>query len=452
MLLGMATAHAQVPTLYGVTTFGGANNKGTVIKVNADGSGFGVIFSFDSVGGGAPERGLCLAGTGKLYGMTNVYGAHGLGVIYSVDPNNGDAFHKVLDFDGTNGGLPWADFMRADNGMLYGPCYMGGSGGSLLRLDPSTDQVSTLYQLTQATEGGGITDHLIQGTDGKLYGVAAYGGANNHGTIFSFDLSTQVLTVLHAFTGTDGSTPYGALCEADNGLLYGITYEGGANGKGAVYSIDPVTQAYTDLVDLDGTNGQDTWCSFVQVSPNVLYGTVTNGGGGAGAVMKYDIAAQTFTTAHAFAGFDGGGLFGSVIRASDGDLYGMSLVGGDTFQGNVYRFHVANNTVTNVHSLIPAEGGSPHGALVQAGTVTGVQEYGSSADFRLYPDPTDGPVTIEVPRGAHELVITDALGHRVLVRSVADLSSTTVELGTSGVYLATITTDRGRNTQRFVVR
>ena len=51
---------------------GGANNKGTLFHVDADGTDFSVAYHFSDSSGYAPEGTLCLANNGKLYGTTNL--------------------------------------------------------------------------------------------------------------------------------------------------------------------------------------------------------------------------------------------------------------------------------------------------------------------------------------------------------------------------------------------
>ena len=81
---------------------------------------------------------------------------------------------------------------------------------------------------------------LIQ--DGTtLYGLTSRGGTNDQGTIFSINISGTGFTKLHDFenagTTLNGSKPYGSLFKAQDGNLYGMTYEGGVNAKGIIFSI-----------------------------------------------------------------------------------------------------------------------------------------------------------------------------------------------------------------------
>ena len=66
---------------------------------------------------------------------------------------------------------------------------------------------------------------VVPGAGGLLYGVTYEGGANNLGTIFSALTDLSQITVLHSFNGTDGRIPYGELT-SDGLLLYGTNVHG----------------------------------------------------------------------------------------------------------------------------------------------------------------------------------------------------------------------------------
>ncbi len=66
------------------------------------------------------------ASNGKLYGMTQVGGSSGAGVIFSFDPSS-STYKKLKDFDNTNGGYPTGNLMQASDGKLYGMTHRGGS-------------------------------------------------------------------------------------------------------------------------------------------------------------------------------------------------------------------------------------------------------------------------------------------------------------------------------------
>src|SRR5690242_8525566 len=63
--------------LYGLTSAGGSSfGQGTVFKINCDGGGFSVLYTFHfGANGAAPEGGLLQGKDGALYGTTSSSGA-----------------------------------------------------------------------------------------------------------------------------------------------------------------------------------------------------------------------------------------------------------------------------------------------------------------------------------------------------------------------------------------
>ena len=70
------------------------------------------------------------------------------------------------------------------------------------------------------------------------------GGASNLGTIFSMT-GAGVATVLHSFSGADGSRPRAGLIQATDGRFYGTTAEGGATASGVVFRLH-MTAPFSD--------------------------------------------------------------------------------------------------------------------------------------------------------------------------------------------------------------
>ena len=112
----------------------------------------------------------------------------------------------------------------------------------------------------------------------KLYGMTRDGGSTDHGVIFSFDPATSTYTKLQDFDYTNGGDPYGSLIQASDGKLYGMTSGGGNNGYGVIFSYNPVTSAYSKLIDFDYVNGAYPQGSLIQATDGKLYG-MTYGGG-----------------------------------------------------------------------------------------------------------------------------------------------------------------------------
>ena len=95
-------------TLYGMTQMGGTLSAGTLFKIGTDGLGFQVIHSFTGVitDGASPYGTPTLSGN-TLYGMTSFGGANNVGCVFSVDVS-GTNFQFVHSFSHRPLGNPLA--------------------------------------------------------------------------------------------------------------------------------------------------------------------------------------------------------------------------------------------------------------------------------------------------------------------------------------------------------
>ena len=104
------------------------------------------------------------------------------------------------------------------------------------------------------------------------------GGANGFGAIFSMNLDGSGYTRNYDFDNTNGATPYGSLMQASNGKLYGMTSGGGSYGYGVLFSFDPSSNTFSKLVDFNRSNGSESAGSLMQATNGKLYGMNWDGG------------------------------------------------------------------------------------------------------------------------------------------------------------------------------
>lgn len=412
---------AAQATLWGMTPIGGAFNKGTLFHVDADGTDFQKVLDFTDSTGWGPEGGMCLSANGKLYGTTFMGGSGSpvAGTLFSFDPA-GAGFHKIHDFTITDGGGNWGSLVQGtDDGMLFAGQYMGGAGGgSIYRVDPSSDAYTIVHGLNTTTDGSGITDKLLSGSDGWLYGTAHFGGTFNVGTIFRFDPIGNTFETLHHFTGGEGGdTPYGGLCEAANGWFYGTTYTGGLGNKGILYKYDPVGDQFVTLVSLDTVPGNNCWSSMVNAGPDLLVGTVASGGlNGSGFLFGITPSTDAFEELFSFGATTGGAVVGNPIVGSDGRIYGMCGGGGTLGLGTVYAYDPVSDVHTILHSFdLTTDGGGPRGDLVEAGPGTGLNEAHAGTRVHVAPNPATEAITVSLA-GSHataHYTLHDAVGRTV---------------------------------------
>jgi uncharacterized repeat protein (TIGR03803 family) len=73
---------------YGATTYGGANNEGTIFKIKGTGK-FTLLHTFDGTDGASPNGGLMQSTDGNFYGTTPTAGPGGYGTVFSLNEDLG---------------------------------------------------------------------------------------------------------------------------------------------------------------------------------------------------------------------------------------------------------------------------------------------------------------------------------------------------------------------------
>jgi uncharacterized repeat protein (TIGR03803 family) len=422
--------------LYGTAQSGGGFGVGTIFKIQADGTGFTVLHSFDTVQGSYPYAGLVQGGDGTLYGATTQGGFALQGTIFKMQPD-GSGFLTLHDFAGSDGRSPQATLTLA-GGRIFGTTYLGGSTGSGTTFSLGTDGsgFTTLHSFS-TSDGANPYAPLIQAVDGALYGTTVQGGTSGLGTIFkiqmdgtaftvlaSLSASTGVpsggviqgldgalygpgqicctggtvyrigtdgtnLTVLHTFTPLQGSNPISPLVQAPDGTLYGVTQGGGSSNDGAVFKLDANGGNFATLYSLEDETRQGSalWGPVLIGAKGALIGVTLRGGtSGAGTVFRLSNKGTAFTVLHELEPAQGQSSKGGLIRGLDGAFYGTTGIGG-TFQvGSVFKIQASGSGFKVLHSFDGNAGNQPQAGLTQGpdGTLYGTTLYGGV--FKLEPD------------------------------------------------------------------
>jgi uncharacterized repeat protein (TIGR03803 family) len=347
-------------SLFGLTSLGGLATKGTIFRLNADGSGYTVLRQLSQADGQTPYGTPLLLRTGKLVATPSQKGDgfNGTILLYSQD---GTSFSKVHDFNFVQGAFPRGSLIQGRNGNLYGMTYGGGAygQGTIFSFQAASGTFNRLHSFQNngnVNDGSNPFGSLTETADGTLFGMASIGGANNQGVIFSIGPDGTNYMVRHAFNRTSGRSPYGNLVLATDGLLYGMTSEGGAANLGVIFSFNPVSNTFSLLHSFNGTNGSLPRGSLLPASDGLLYG-LTRGGGanGLGTLFSFKTSDNTFTVLHSFVDEDGdrGGSSpsGSLAENADGVLYGLTAGGGAFGHGTVFSFDPVSGTFATRASL-----------------------------------------------------------------------------------------------------
>jgi uncharacterized repeat protein (TIGR03803 family) len=224
---------------------------------------------------------------------------------------------------------------------------------------------SVLYTFT-SPEDGNTPGSLTVDTAGNLYGTAQ-GGVNGEGIVYKLDPAGNK-TVLYQFKEVpDGNSPANLVRDSE-GNLYGATSRGGStcffkSGCGTVFKLDADGNETILHRFGRGTDGQFP-NGVIRDAAGNLYGTTLQGGipalchghgeNGCGTIFKIDTSGKE-TILYRFRGADDGDTpVGGVIRDAAGNLYGTTGDGGATTYGTVFKLDT-NGKLTVLHNFTADE-------------------------------------------------------------------------------------------------
>ena len=295
---------------YGTTLNGGANGYGTIFEITPGGN-LTTLHSFGVSDGSNPATALVEDINGNFYGTAGG-GAYGWGTVFKLAP--GGTLTTLYNFcpqPGCSDGSFPNGLVRAADGNFYGTAGAGGTSafctdtggcGTIFKITPA-GALTTLYNfcsLHKCADGDGPSAGLAEGTDGNFYGTTIEGGSGGCsstsfcGTVFKVTPG-GVLTTLHSFDVTDGSTPQGSLVQSTDGRLYGTTSNGGTYRDGTAFResvglspfVEPVPTSGkvgaevvilgTDLKGATSVTFNSTAATFTVVSNSAITTTVPNG-------------------------------------------------------------------------------------------------------------------------------------------------------------------------------
>ena len=325
-------------TLYGTSYQGGTNGRGTIFRIQKDGSVYLKIHDFSGPDGEQPKGSLYYDGT-FLYGTTWKGGINNQGTIFKIKPD-GTGFTSIFSFGNLTGNYPLASLI-SDGTFLYGTCSAGGSG-----------QPGTIFKIL--TDGSGFqllhdgTYHhvprctlVLEG--GFLYGTNSIG---NKGSVFRIDTDGLGYSEIHVFNGTDGSSPYASLT-FDGTYLYGTTQVGGTNNLGTIFKMLPNGNSFSTLVHFDGTTMGSAPSGDLLVENGNIYGMANSGGAnGNGNLFKVGTDGSNFSVLKEFENAVSGRSANGGLYSDGSTLFGMTTLGGVNDAGTIFKYCNSNKNVT----------------------------------------------------------------------------------------------------------
>jgi uncharacterized repeat protein (TIGR03803 family) len=406
--------------LYGVTIYGGLYGNGTIFKVKPNGTEYTTIFDFNAEVSGFNAYATLISDGTYLYGTTKgseVANIHGS--VYKIKPD-GTEFSTLLTFTSLNGSTPWSGLYLIGD-VLYGMTMYGAQGSTIYKLKTDGSDFATIFIFTESTSGYSPYGELIY--DGTyLYGTTA-GFAGNVFKILPD--GTGFTTLVNFGNAPNGNFPYGSLI-SDGTFLYGTTGTGGVYDMGTVFKVKHDGSEYQQLFSFSGTNGQQPMDNLVQLGDYIYGMTMFGGTSSYGTVFRIKADGTGFSKLLDFDGTNNGCYPRRSVITDGTALYGMTSSCGANNWGVIFKLIPENLGNTEV---------SPRPEMV------------------VYPNPTQGLITIAVQSVAqYQIEVYNILGVLITTQT-ATSQQTTVDLThqPAGVYIVKVSDDNQNTIHQKIV-
>jgi len=217
--------------LYGGTLSGGASNNGSIFRITPAGS-FTTLHSLNNTtDGGPPSQALVQASDGNFYGVGGFAPSGGLGNLFRVTPTG--KFTDLHDMGNPPDADANARLIQASNGLLYGTTFYG----EVFQIN-----FSGLFQILVPGPFDTILGGLTQASDGSLWATHSGGDSRNADALFADTISGSNLLNVPFDCSINGGDPQGVIQGAD-GKLYGVAAVCGVDSQGheasgAIFTVD----------------------------------------------------------------------------------------------------------------------------------------------------------------------------------------------------------------------
>jgi uncharacterized repeat protein (TIGR03803 family) len=323
--------------IYGTTDFCDpyGDGDGVVFKLAPDGTETVLHFFTGAVDGAQPDGAVTRLSNGDLIGTTTSGGANDSGTLYKITKKG--KFKVLHDFTSDDGSLARGNLHRDKSGNFYGTALFGGADGSGTVFKYGADGTfSLLYTFTGGADGEFPEHGVVADKAGNLYGVTAFGGAHDNGSVFKIDTAGNFSSVYSFTGGSDGGFLYGGLAIDSHGVLYGSTASGGANSAGTVFKLaqdGTLTTLYNFTGGVDGSSPEG---DMLLVGKN-LYSTANTGGDPTCLCgVVYEVTAKgKQKVLHTFTGTDGSG-YSAGLTLRNNVFYSTVQYGATLQNGAVY--------------------------------------------------------------------------------------------------------------------
>ena len=278
---------------------------------------------------------------------------------------------------------------------LYGMSAFGGTNnaGTIFQVGIDGTGFTLLHSFARTTSDGFSPEGSLLKSGSKLYGMTPLGGPGT-GTLFQIGIDGTGYGLLHSFGGGgDGVQPEGSLIQSGP-TLYGMTRGGGSSGNGTIFQIGADGTGYSVLHSFGGFGSEGgSPIGSLLLGGSKLYGMTYGGGNGVGTIFQIGTDGTGFSLLHSFSGLDGINPYGSLIQ-SGSTLYGMARYGGASNIGTIFKIGIDGTGFDLLHIFRPiaSDGRYPQDSLIQLGsTLYGTTYFGgSNGEGTIFQIGTDG--------------------------------------------------------------
>jgi uncharacterized repeat protein (TIGR03803 family) len=216
---------------------------------------------------------------GFFYGTTGVGGqrvantclSSGCGTIFRI--SSGGKLNTLYEFcsqaNCTDGNLPESGLIQSVNGNFYGTTVAGGetAAGTLFTITAmgTFNTLHTFCEQPNCADGAQVQQRLVEGTNGKFYGITQGGGSDQSGTVFSFDVGVAPFVSFLVSTGPVGKT-VGILGQGFTGTT-AVSF----NGTPATFTVESDTYIVTSVPPGATTGLVTVTTPSVTLLSNVVY-------------------------------------------------------------------------------------------------------------------------------------------------------------------------------------
>lgn len=452
-LLLLLNLNLTAQDIWGVTRNGGEDYGGVIFKTDLNGNNYEVVYNFRT--NIEPRVGFAPVGhpileNGKLYGIAVFGGSKHNGIIYEFDieSNTIKELHAFSD-NFSSSGWEGKSLLMAKNGKIYGATREGGGykSGILFEYDLTSNEFNTLVTFDE-TNGKFPISSLIQGSNDKLYGLTGYGGANDKGVLFEYDIDSNNLDVKYSFMPGYHNISH-SLVEY-KGKLYGRTNRGSGR-SGVIFEYDLLTEEYIIAVSFPDQYYYATDC--LTLKEGKLYGVTQYGGqNNYGSIYEYSIDDNKLSFIFDLDGKNTGSrpIGSKLYLGSNNELYGMNSLGGEYGFGTLFKYNVEDNLFTKIVDFNKKNGEEPiSNSVIEAGYNLSSSNITEENCTIIYPNPSSDKISIESKDIIEKISILDNSG-KVLPLIFISEKEIDVSKLKKGIYILNVEFSNFSNTLRFI--